>query len=162
MNYASCAVSPFTLSDIQTDPNDFARFVGALTGSVANFIQGDYLDGTEPLILEATEVSVARASRMDLFVGIGLPVLVAAGVLVGGAWLMYTRLDDKIDKQVESFDGNLKTLEATMRSEMSEDRKLLASQFEVMRSEMRQDRTETTNRYLELLHKVREISSSPN
>lgn len=75
---------------------------------------------------------------------------------------MYTRLDDKIDKQVESFDGNLKTLEATMRSEMSEDRKLLASQFEVMRSEMRQDRTETTNRYLELLHKVREISSSPN
>lgn len=118
------------------------------------FVTVELIEVSESFVLEGNEMAIPAASRTDLFVAIGLPIILAAAALVGGAWMMYTRLDDKIDSQVEQVTSDIRTVGETFRAEASADRKLFTDQFEKIRSDMRQDRAESVNRHMEIINRL--------
>lgn len=132
-------------------------FEGALIEKVVNseyFVIAEVTEVTKSFELEDDHMAVQAASRMDLFVSIGLPVLVAAGALIGGAWMMYTRLDEKIDAQVEQVTTDLKAVSETLRVELGADRRAFTDQLEKIRSDMRSDRSDAMNRHMEILTRL--------
>lgn len=118
------------------------------------FISVEVSEISESFVLEGDDMAIPAASRTDLFVALGLPIIAAAVVLVGGAWMMYTRLDDKIDSQVDQVTAKISSVGETLRTEAGADRKLFTEQFEKLRSDMRQDRAETVNRHMEILNRL--------
>ncbi len=154
---AALAYDPFIcLEGIFNNP-----FEAHSSGKVADseyFVAVEVTQITESFILEGDDMAVQASSKMDLFVAIGLPILLAALVWVGGAWMMYARLDDKIDSQVNQLTSDIKGVSETLRVELGADRKAFTEQFENIRSDMRQDRAETVNRHMELMQRLQPSS----
>lgn len=98
-------------------------------------------------------ITIMNAFRMDLFVSVTLPIILAAAGMSALGLTAYIHLDSKLDAAKVDAGSSIDHLGDKLRVELRADREARSKEFEVLRSEMREDRKEARDSIKDLLKK---------